>query len=65
MGRLSVLASFLRKLRSVSVPEPRYGNSTRHWNSVSNQETQERIQIWNVCQDLLVITDLEGKFLKS
>ena len=29
-----------------------------------NEETQERIQIWNVCQDLLVITDLEGKFLK-
>jgi len=28
------------------------------------QETQERIQIWNVCQDLLVIADLEGKFLK-
>jgi len=28
------------------------------------EETQERIQIWNVCQDLLVITDLEGKFLK-
>ena len=29
-----------------------------------NEETQERIQIWNVCQDLLAITDLEGKFLK-
>jgi PAS domain S-box-containing protein len=29
-----------------------------------NEETQERLQIWNVCQDLLVITDLEGKFLK-
>ncbi len=28
------------------------------------EETQERMQIWNVCQDLLVITDLEGKFLK-
>ena len=28
------------------------------------EETQERLQIWNVCQDLLVITDLEGKFLK-
>jgi PAS domain S-box-containing protein len=28
------------------------------------QEVQERIQIWNVCQDLLVICDLEGKFLK-
>jgi PAS domain S-box-containing protein len=27
-------------------------------------ETQERMQIWNVCQDLLVICDLEGKFLK-
>jgi PAS domain S-box-containing protein len=28
------------------------------------EETQERMQIWNVCQDLLVICDLEGKFLK-
>jgi PAS domain S-box-containing protein len=28
------------------------------------QETSERTQIWNVCQDLLVITDFEGKFLK-
>jgi PAS domain S-box-containing protein len=28
------------------------------------EETQERTQIWNVCQDLLVITDFEGKFLK-
>jgi PAS domain S-box-containing protein len=28
------------------------------------EETLERLQIWNVCQDLLVITDLEGKFLK-
>jgi PAS domain S-box-containing protein len=28
------------------------------------EEVQERIQIWNVCQDLLVICDMEGKFLK-
>jgi PAS domain S-box-containing protein len=28
------------------------------------EEVQERIQIWNVCQELLVICDLEGKFLK-
>jgi PAS domain S-box-containing protein len=28
------------------------------------QEVQERIQIWNVCQDLLVIYDMEGNFLK-
>jgi PAS domain-containing protein len=28
------------------------------------EEAQERTQIWNVCQDLLVICDLEGKFLK-
>ena len=28
------------------------------------EEAQERMQIWNVCQDLLVICDLEGKFLK-
>ena len=28
------------------------------------EEVQERIQIWNVCQDLLVICDLEGTFLK-
>jgi PAS domain S-box-containing protein len=28
------------------------------------EETQERMQIWNVCQDLLVICDLDGKFLK-
>jgi PAS domain S-box-containing protein len=28
------------------------------------EEAQERMQIWNVCQDLLVICDLEGTFLK-
>ena len=28
-----------------------------------DEKTQERNQIWNVCQDLLVICDLEGKFL--
>src|SRR6516164_7866130 len=28
------------------------------------EEAQERMQIWNVCQDLLVICDLEGKFVK-
>jgi PAS domain S-box-containing protein len=28
------------------------------------EEAQERTQIWNVCQDLLVICDLQGKFLK-
>ncbi len=28
------------------------------------EEAQERLQIWNVCQDLLVICDLEGAFLK-
>jgi len=28
------------------------------------EEAQERLQIWNVCQDLLVICDLEGTFLK-
>jgi PAS domain S-box-containing protein len=28
------------------------------------EEAQERLQIWNVCQDLLVICDLEGIFLK-
>jgi len=28
------------------------------------EEAQERMQIWNVCQDFLVICDLEGKFLK-
>src|SRR5262249_38304609 len=26
-------------------------------------ETRERLQIWNVSQDLLVIADLEGKYL--
>jgi len=26
-------------------------------------ETRERLQIWNVSQDLLVVTDLDGKFL--
>jgi len=26
-------------------------------------ETQERLQIWNVSQDLLVVADLEGKYL--
>jgi PAS domain S-box-containing protein len=26
-------------------------------------ETRERLQIWNVSQDLLVVTDLEGKYL--
>lgn len=26
-------------------------------------ETHERLQIWNVSQDLLVVTDLDGKFL--
>ena len=46
------------------MPEPRYANSTRHWSGAIKEETQERLQIWNVCQDLLVITDLEGKFLK-
>jgi PAS domain S-box-containing protein len=28
------------------------------------EEVQERIQIWNVCQELLVICDTEGTFLK-
>lgn len=28
------------------------------------QEVQERTQIWNVCQDLLVICDMAGSFLK-
>jgi PAS domain S-box-containing protein len=28
------------------------------------EEARERMQIWNVCQDLLVICDLEGTFLK-
>jgi PAS domain S-box-containing protein len=28
------------------------------------EEVQERLQIWNVCQELLVICDLKGKFLK-
>lgn len=28
------------------------------------QEVQERTQIWNVCQDLLVICDMTGSFLK-
>jgi PAS domain S-box-containing protein len=28
------------------------------------EEVEERIQIWNVCQDLLVICDMSGKFLK-
>jgi PAS domain S-box-containing protein len=28
-----------------------------------NKKTQERNQIWNVCQDLLVICDLQGKYL--
>jgi PAS domain S-box-containing protein len=28
------------------------------------EEVQERTQIWSVCQDLLVICDMEGNFLK-
>ena len=64
MGRLSVLASFSEKLRSVRTPEPRYGNSTRHWNSVSTRKHKAESSLGDLCQDLLVITDLEGKFLK-
>jgi len=39
----------------------------RHLNETLEQrveaETRERLQIWNVTEDLLVVTDLEGRFL--
>jgi PAS domain S-box-containing protein len=61
-GTLSALASLLRKQRKRVEATLRELNETleRH----IEEEVQERIQIWNVCQDLLVICDMEGKFLK-
>ena len=64
MGRLSVLVLFLRKLRSVSVPELGDWQTQREIAQSDSQETQERLTMECSAEDLLVITDLEGKFLK-
>ena len=48
---------------SRSKPRRRCATSTRRSKHRVEAETRQRLQIWNVSQDLLVVADLEGKCL--
>ncbi len=61
------MAELLNRAAGVAIERSRAEAALRELNETLEQrvqaETRERLQIWNVSQDLLVIAGLDGKFL--
>src|SRR5262249_57840914 len=61
------MVELLTRAAAVAIERSRAEAALRELNQTLEQrveaETRERLQIWNVSQDLLAIVDLDGKFL--